>query len=105
MHVGRCGWFWLWSGAGALLALSVVSFVGVFTGLPAIVALALIARRSPRWPEPLGVLAGIGILCLVVGATNLGSIGFSPAPWLVAGAALLAAGALSYGLASRSSSP
>jgi hypothetical protein len=98
-------WFWLWSAAGALLAFSVVSFVGVLTGLPAVAVLALLAARSPRWPEPLGLLTGIGILCLVIGTINLGSIGFNPALWLASGALLSAAGAASYGVTLRSSSP
>lgn len=90
--------------AGALLALSLVSFIGVLTGLPALVALALVARRSPRWPEPLGLLAGIGGLCSCVGAVAVGETGPDPAPWLVGGVALVLAGLVGYGVALRSSS-
>jgi hypothetical protein len=105
MHPGRCAWFWLWTAAGALLALSLVSFIGVFTGLPAVAALGLIAHRSPRWPEPLGILTGIGVLSFLVGALALGESGINPAPWLAAGTVLVAVGMVAYGVALRSLAP
>ena len=104
-HVRACGWFWLWSLAGALLAFSLVSFVGVLTGLPAVLVLLLVARRSPTWPEPLGLLTGVGALCIAVAALNWGADGLDPAPWLAAGAGLVVLGTVAYGLAGRSSSP
>lgn len=91
-HARGCGFFWAWAAGGALLALSLVSFIGVLTGPAAAVAIALIARRSPAWPEPLGLLAGIGGLCLFV--ASLGTV--EPLPWLAAGAVLVIVGVGGY---------
>jgi hypothetical protein len=101
MHLGRCWIFWLWAGVGTALALSVVSFVGVLTGIPALVGLLLLARLGPRWPEPLGLLTGIGALCLFVASVNRGSDGLDATPWLVAGVVLAAGGILFYAEARR----
>lgn len=101
MHVGRCGFFWLWAGVGGALAISLVSFIGVLTAIPALVALGLVAWRSPRWPEPLGILTGAGALCLVVAALNWDEQGVDPVPWLVAGVILALAGVLTYAGARR----
>jgi hypothetical protein len=104
-HLGRCVYFWLWALVGGALLLSAISFVGVLTGIPAIVALVLVARRSPGWPEPIGLLAGFGALCLTIAALNWSNQGVSPAPWLAAGLLLVAAGLAGYGLARRSPGP
>ena len=101
MHLRRCWIFWLWAGAGGALALSVVSYIGVLTGLPALLALYLVSRRSPRWPEPLGLLTGAGGLCLAVAVLGWGEHGFDYVPWLVAGIALAAAGVAFYAEARR----
>jgi hypothetical protein len=105
MHLGRCRFFWLWSLLGAALLLSVVSYIGVFTAIPALVALYFLARRSPRWPEPLGLLAGFGALCLLVAGLNWDRDGVDPTPWLTAGIVLVALGVAGYGFSIRSSSP
>ncbi len=105
MHLGRCWIFWVWAMVGWALLLSMVSYIGVLTGLPALVALVLVARRSPRWPEPFGLLTGFGGLCLTVAALNWREAdGLDPAPWLAAGLVLALAGAAGYWLAARSSS-
>ena len=105
VHLGRCWIFWLWALVGGALLLSVISFIGVITGPVALVALFLVARRSPRWPEPLGLLAGFGVLCLVIAALTWSHDGVDPAPWLAAGLALVAFGVAAYGVASRNSLP
>jgi hypothetical protein len=97
--------FWLWALVGGALLLSTLSFIGVLTGIPALVALVLVARRSPRWPEPLGLLAGFGALCLALAAINWRHDGLDPVPWLASGALLAALGLGGYWLAARSSSP
>jgi hypothetical protein len=101
MHLNRCVMFWLWAGVGGALALSVISFVGVLVGLPALVALWLVARRSPRWPEPLGLLTGVGALCLTIAFLNWDELGVDPVPWLAAGVVLGAAGIGFYARARR----
>jgi hypothetical protein len=104
-HLGRCSTFWLWALVGAALLFSVISALGLLTGLPALAALFLVARRSTRWPEPLGLLAGFGALCLVVAGLNWGGEGLDAGPWLTAGLALVVAGVAAYWAAARSSSP
>lgn len=101
VSVPRCTFFWLWAGVGGALALSVVSFIGVLTAIPALIALALVAWRSPRWPEPLGILTGFGALCLTIAALNRGAEGLDPTPWLVAGVVLVLAGLVLYAGARR----
>jgi hypothetical protein len=91
-HARGCGAFWAWAAAGALLALSLISFIGVLTGPVAVVWTALVAWRSRPWPEPLGLLAGIGVLCLVLGSLD------NPGrhAWLTVGAVLCLAGIAGY---------
>jgi len=91
-HARGCASFWGWVAAGWLLALSLVSSIGVLTGPVAVVAIALIAWKSRPWPEPLGLLAGIGGLCLFV--ASLGTV--EPLPWLAAGAVLVIVGVGGY---------
>ncbi len=91
-HTRSCAFFWGWAAAGWLLALSLVSFVGVLTGPVAVVVIALIAWKGRPWPEPLGLLTGIGGLCLLV--ASLGNV--EPLPWIAAGAALVLAGIAGY---------
>ena len=92
VHTRGCVLFWGWAAAGALLALSLVSFIGVLTGPVAIGVIALIAWKSRAWPEPLGLLAGIGGMCLLVAA--LGNV--EPLPWVTVGIVLAAAGLGGY---------
>ena len=104
-HLGRCWFFWLWAFVGGALLLSVLSVIGVFTAIPALVALFLVGRRSPRWPEPLGLFAGFGGLCVTIAALNWGHEGVDRASWLAAGVGLMLAGALGYSLALGPGSP
>lgn len=91
-HPRGCALFWAWAAAGTLLALSLVSFIGVLTGPVAVVLIALVAWKSRPWPEPLGLLTGVGVLCLVLGSLdNPGR----PA-WLAAGTLLALAGIVGY---------
>jgi drug/metabolite transporter (DMT)-like permease len=101
LHLDRCLFFWLWALTGGMLALSAVSYLGVLTGIPALVALFLVARRSPTWPEPLGLLAGVGGLCLAISAFNWDDRGVDVAPWLAAGSLLALVGLVGYGMARR----
>ncbi len=92
VHARGCAVFWGWAGAGALLALSLVSFIGVLTGPVAVGLVALIAWRSRSWPEPLGLLTGIGGMCLLV--AGLGNV--EPVTWVTTGIVLAVAGLGGY---------
>jgi hypothetical protein len=83
--------FFLWMGAGFLF---VFGFIAQFTiGLPflllAVVALVYLARRGQGWPEGLGLIAGAGIVCVVIALINAISGDLSPTIWALVGAALV----------------
>jgi hypothetical protein len=93
--------------------------IGLFVLPVALVACWFVGTRGRHWPEVLGGVTGIGLTSLGIALANRGSnpcssSGFSvssesggpfecggldPAPWLVAGCGLVAAGVLAYGLA------
>jgi hypothetical protein len=98
-------WFLAWAavGAGAVTALLTVLTIGLYVGLATLAALALLGRipRSHRGIP--GVIAGGGVLPLVIAWLNRGGPGnvcdpngcteeWSPWPWLAVGVVLLVAG-------------
>jgi hypothetical protein len=113
--------FAAWVVAGGLLAFSLVSWLGLLLLPVALVACWLAARGTRSTLELLGALSGAGLLCLGIafgardhspcppggsltvppGETSVSCGGFDPVPWLVAGLALVVAGALAYGIARR----
>jgi len=117
------GWrgFAAWAVAGGLLAFSFLSSVGLFFLPVTLVACWLAARSARSSLELLGAVAGAGLLCLGTafgardyspcppggslrvppGETSVSCGGFDPLPWLVAGLALVLAGALAYGAERR----
>ena len=82
--------FAIWSAVGFLLAFGLVAAASV--GLPfllvGLVLLIALQIRGPVWPADLGLIAGIGSVCLVVAAINASSGDLSPAVWLTVGIAL-----------------
>jgi hypothetical protein len=115
-------WFLAWVLVGGLLLFSLLAAasIGVFVLPFALLALWLVTRTARMGIEVLGSVAGAGLVCLGVafahrdyepcpeGAVTLapGERSFScggsdPLPWLVAGLALAAAGALAYAVARR----
>ena len=120
---GASGWrgFAAWAVTGGLLALSLLSWVGLFLFPVTLVAGWLAARSARSALELLGVPAGVGLLCLGIafgardyspcppggslrvppGETSVSCGGFDPLPWLVAGLALVLVGALAYGVGRR----
>jgi len=92
-------WFLAWVLAGALSALALVSAlsIGIFILPLAVVAIVLIARRSPRGPELLGLVTGAGVLGIVVWVLSRGE--WDATRWLVGGLALAAAGVVAYAAA------
>ena len=106
-HVARCGGFWLWGLAGALVTFSLLAAlsIGMFFVPFALLATWLAARSSRRWPELLGGLAGAALICLVIAVLQRGPGGLDATPWLVAGAVLGALAVGGYALAARCLSP
>lgn len=98
----RCGWFWGWAAVGAAAALGLVS-LGPIAFFPAVMAGAAMARgRDSRQPL-FGLLAGAGLLSLVVAYVQRDGPGttcwhtamatgcdqhLNPIPWLIAGVLL-----------------
>jgi hypothetical protein len=120
---GTWGWrgFAAWAVAGGLLALSLLSWVGLFLLPVALVACWLAGRGARSSLELLGAPAGAGLFCLGIafgardhspcppggslrvppGETSVTCGGFDPLPWLVAGLVLVLVGALAYGVGRR----
>ena len=92
-------WFLAWALAGALSALALVSIlsIGIFIAPLAAVAIFLVARRSSRGPEVLGLVTGAGLLGIVVWVLSRGE--WDATRWLVGGVALCAVGVVAYGAA------
>ena len=120
-----CRWFWAWSIVGAALALTFLTgfSIGLLLLPFALLLLWLVVYLSPRWPESIGFVEGVGLLLLVIaylhrddracppnGTLQLapGSAGESvscggldPHPWLYTGLVIAALAALAYALARR----
>ena len=83
--------FFIWSAVGFMLAFGLIAAASI--GLPfLLIGLALFVAlqvRGPVRPADLGFLAGIGSVCLVVGAINAASGDLSPTLWLLVGFALI----------------
>jgi hypothetical protein len=92
-------WFLAWVFGGALSALAFVSMlsIGIFIAPLAAVAIFLVARKSPRGPELLGLVTGAGLLGIVVWVLSRGE--WDATRWLVGGVALCAAGVAAYAVA------
>jgi hypothetical protein len=96
------GWTWFlgWCVAGAVYAFSFVS--GLSIGLlifPFAAALLLgVAWYAPSFGEALGLLAGLGLVLLLVAWINRGGDGVDPGPWLVAGICCCSAALAGYSI-------
>jgi hypothetical protein len=66
------GWFAAWTGAGALLAFSLVAAasIGLFVLPFALLSVWAILRASPPWPAACGLLSGAGLVGLLIWALN-----------------------------------
>lgn len=107
--------FGAWVVAGGLLTFAILDIpgYGLFVLPVAVLAIWLVSRRA-RWPEVLGLVAGVGALAILVAFLNRdyracpsGPVrlsngetfscgGLPPLPWLVVGAALVVIGVLAY---------
>ena len=94
------GWFAAWALAGALVVLAFLSAasIGLFVLPFALVALVLVARGSSGGPELLGMVAGAGIVSLLIAVLS-GADG--AAPWLLVGLGLVTGAIVAYAVARR----
>ena len=115
-------WFAAWLAAGGVFAFSFLAGLSIgLLILPLAAALLLyVAWRSPHVVEALGFVAGVGATLLLTAVrsrdhtpcpegglyippgapgTSVECGGFDPAPWLVAGIAVTAAGIIAYAVA------
>jgi hypothetical protein len=87
---GRDWGFFYWAGVGFLVVFGFIT--GFSIGLPilalGVVLFVVMLRRGPGWPADLGLLAGAGLVCLVIAMINVISGSLSPTIWAIVGAAL-----------------
>ena len=102
-HLIGCAWFWAAIGAG--FAFGFISFLGVLTLLPTLLAAFFLSRRhAVNW---FGGISGIGVMLLVIAYLHRQGPGttcthtatsitceqhLDPIPWLVAGLLFLTIG-------------
>ena len=120
-----CRWFWAWSLVGAALSFSFLAgfSIGLFVLPLALTLLWLVLRASPRWPESIGFVEGVGVVLLVIAYLNRGYRtcpangtaqlapstagqsfscgGFDPHPWVYIGAVVAASAAIAYAVTQR----
>jgi hypothetical protein len=65
--------FFYWAGVGFLVVFGFIT--GFSIGLPILalgaVLFVVMLRRGPGWPADLGLLAGAGLVCLVIAMINV----------------------------------
>lgn len=93
-------WFAAWALAGALVvfAFLAAASIGLFVLPFAILALVLVARTHAGGREMLGLVAGAGIVSLLIAVLSTGE---GAAPWLLIGLGLVTAGIVAYMVARR----
>jgi hypothetical protein len=96
-HVGWWA-FAGWAAAGLLAGLSTISFVGVLLWSLAVAAIVGASRLS-TWPSGLGFVGGVGLVCVLVAALDVG-VGSSASysGWAVLGAVMAVAAAAAFAL-------
>jgi hypothetical protein len=84
--------FFYWAGIGFLVVFGFIT--GFSIGIPflilGLVLLVMGLRRGPGWPSDLGLLAGAGMVCLVIALINAISGDLSPTIWATVGFGLIA---------------
>ena len=123
------GWkaFVGWSLAGGLVAFAWITgfSIGVFVLPFAVAAVLVTAMRASGWPEAIGVVAGAGVVSLVIaflsrghkpcpesgvltvppGETSVECGGSDPIPWLIGGIALVSVSVVAHALVRARRSP
>jgi hypothetical protein len=120
----QAGWIWFcaWAFSGGLTFFAVLT--GFSIGLLLLpfgaLSVVLVARWARAWPESLGVVAGVGAICLLIAALNrdyrpcpraevtlspgqseFSCGGLDPKAWWIAGALLLPAASVAYEITRR----
>lgn len=107
------GWFVLWTLAGVLGIFGLLTVIPLGWLLLVAAGISIVGIWWGRaWPEALGLIAGVGVLALFAGISNLGPPpacsevpagttvsscrGVPPDPFLGAGTALIALGLIPY---------
>ena len=82
--------FFLWTLTGFLIVFGFIT--GFSIGIPFFIAGVFLAgrmsARRPAWPANLGLLAGAGLVCLVIATINAVSGDLSPTIWASIGVLL-----------------
>jgi hypothetical protein len=100
----RDGWltFGVWAAAGFFSAFATISFALGLLVLPVALVAIFGASRLSLWPAGLGFVAGIGLMCVLVSALNVGeSGGPDPYSWLIVGVVLSAASIAAFSRTQR----
>lgn len=91
VHAHDRDWsYFHWAGAGFLIVFGSLAIltIGAPFLLLGVFLLGLLVGRGRRWPASLGLLAGAGAVCLVIGAISAISGDVSPTVWFTVGIAL-----------------
>jgi hypothetical protein len=81
--------FFKWAAAGFLAVLGFVTSFGWPVLIGGIVLFIHLSRRPDTvWPADLGLLAGAGLVCLLIAGLNVASGDLSPTIWAAVGGAL-----------------
>jgi len=88
--------FFLWAIPGFLLSLGFITVIGPPLLVAGAILLAWLYLRGPGWPADLGLLAGVGSMCLTIAVINAIGDGLDPTVWAIVGAALVAGSSLAF---------
>jgi hypothetical protein len=93
-HLG----FVLWAAAGFLVSFGLIAVLTI--GFPFVVAGTLLSvwsyRRGPGWPADLGLIAGVGVMCLTIAVIQAIVGHLDPTVWALVGGVLLAASSFAF---------
>jgi hypothetical protein len=82
--------FFYWTAVGFLMSFGVAAILSI--GFPffvlGVVLLAGGIWKGPRWPADLGLIAGVGLVCLLIAALNAKHGDYSPGTLAVVGVLL-----------------
>jgi hypothetical protein len=90
-HAHERDWsFFHWAGAGFLIVFGLLAIltIGAPFLLLGVFVFGALVGRGPRWPSSLGLVAGAGAVCLVIGTISAISGDVTPTVWFGVGVAL-----------------
>jgi hypothetical protein len=76
--------FAAWTVIGVLLGLSITALFLITLPLT-ILAIIVVSRRTKEPDDALGLVAGVGLVLLLIAAANTGPGGLNSTTWLIAG--------------------